>query len=293
MRCRCRFTGESASAPERNHDAFAKLRDIAGSLLDTYNNSLAGRPQSCRRDAGAPPHPARRHGRRARRAGLRPRPNPAFDAKSSRRMAWNCPAQRRARLMSTIRSSSPRFLDQGSRSSPTCRPRSPPFVRPKRRSMRVRPHRKRRHSAAPKPPRRIESCRRAPRLVRTCARTGARTQAVRPRREASSKHPLLDAPTAASSRSPEIEPEIAPRDGLHHGGTVTLFGKVFGESEKSLAEETVRNIPGVTAVVDTITTDESRMGRRSKTESRSNSPMRASARSRSKLSGTTLFSMAK
>jgi hypothetical protein len=41
------------------------------------------------------------------------------------------------------------------------------------------------------------------------------------------------------------------------GGTVTLFGKVFGESEKSLAEETVRNIPGVTSVVDTITTDES------------------------------------
>ena len=29
------------------------------------------------------------------------------------------------------------------------------------------------------------------------------------------------------------------------GGTVTLFGKVFGEEEKSLAEETVRNIPGV------------------------------------------------
>ncbi|HLI78933.1 MAG TPA: BON domain-containing protein [Candidatus Binataceae bacterium] len=40
------------------------------------------------------------------------------------------------------------------------------------------------------------------------------------------------------------------------GGTVTLFGKVFGEEEKSLAEETVRNIPGVTSVVDTITTDE-------------------------------------
>jgi osmotically-inducible protein OsmY len=40
------------------------------------------------------------------------------------------------------------------------------------------------------------------------------------------------------------------------GGTVTLFGKVFGESEKSLAEETVRNIPGTTSVVDTITTDE-------------------------------------
>ena len=37
---------------------------------------------------------------------------------------------------------------------------------------------------------------------------------------------------------------------------MTLFGKVFGEEEKSFAEETVRNIPGVTSVVDTITTDE-------------------------------------
>ena len=41
-----------------------------------------------------------------------------------------------------------------------------------------------------------------------------------------------------------------------NGGTVTLFGKVFGEGEKSLAEETVRNLPGVTSVVDNITTDE-------------------------------------
>jgi len=40
------------------------------------------------------------------------------------------------------------------------------------------------------------------------------------------------------------------------GGTVTLFGKVFGEGEKSVAEESVRNIPGVTGVVDNIATDE-------------------------------------
>ena len=42
-----------------------------------------------------------------------------------------------------------------------------------------------------------------------------------------------------------------------NGGTVTLFGKVFGEEEKSFAVETVRNMPGVTSVVDNITTDES------------------------------------
>ena len=42
-----------------------------------------------------------------------------------------------------------------------------------------------------------------------------------------------------------------------NGSTVTLFGKVFGEEEKSYAVETVRNMPGVTSVVDNITTDES------------------------------------
>lgn len=40
------------------------------------------------------------------------------------------------------------------------------------------------------------------------------------------------------------------------GGVVTLFGKVFDDSDKSLAIESVRSIPGVTSVVDTMTTDE-------------------------------------
>jgi BON domain len=39
------------------------------------------------------------------------------------------------------------------------------------------------------------------------------------------------------------------------GGTVVLFGKVYDDSAKRLAERTVRNVPGVTAVNDTLTTD--------------------------------------
>lgn len=38
-------------------------------------------------------------------------------------------------------------------------------------------------------------------------------------------------------------------------GTVTLYGRVFDDNAKVLAERTVKNIPGVTGVVDTLTTD--------------------------------------
>jgi len=55
----------------------------------------------------------------------------------------------------------------------------------------------------------------------------------------------------------KTSPKLRRVKAYTNGGTVTLFGKVFGEEEKSYAEETVRNIPGVTSVVDNITTDES------------------------------------
>jgi BON domain len=38
-------------------------------------------------------------------------------------------------------------------------------------------------------------------------------------------------------------------------GTVTLFGKVYNDNDKALAEKVVRGVPGVTGVNDTITTD--------------------------------------
>jgi hypothetical protein len=40
------------------------------------------------------------------------------------------------------------------------------------------------------------------------------------------------------------------------GGIVTLYGRVFDEREKALAERTVKDVPGVTSVVDTLTTDD-------------------------------------
>jgi BON domain len=40
------------------------------------------------------------------------------------------------------------------------------------------------------------------------------------------------------------------------GGTVTLFGKVFDDNDKVLAERTARHVTGVTGVVNNLTTDE-------------------------------------
>jgi hypothetical protein len=40
-----------------------------------------------------------------------------------------------------------------------------------------------------------------------------------------------------------------------NGGTVTLFGKVFDDRDKLLAERTARSVEGVSAVVDNLTTD--------------------------------------
>lgn len=39
------------------------------------------------------------------------------------------------------------------------------------------------------------------------------------------------------------------------GGSVTLYGRVFDDDAKRLAENTVKHIPGVTGVVNTLTTD--------------------------------------
>jgi len=39
------------------------------------------------------------------------------------------------------------------------------------------------------------------------------------------------------------------------GGTIVLYGKVFDEKAKGIAEQVVRAVPGVNGVVDNLTTD--------------------------------------
>lgn len=40
-----------------------------------------------------------------------------------------------------------------------------------------------------------------------------------------------------------------------NGSVVTIFGKVFDDKDRLLAEKTVKNIDGVSAVIDNLTTD--------------------------------------
>ncbi len=53
----------------------------------------------------------------------------------------------------------------------------------------------------------------------------------------------------------KTDPKLRRVKAYTAGGTVTLYGKVFDDDDKQLAERTVRGIPGVTGMVDTLTTD--------------------------------------
>jgi hypothetical protein len=50
-------------------------------------------------------------------------------------------------------------------------------------------------------------------------------------------------------------PKLRRVDCYTSGGTVTIFGKVFDANAKLLAERTVQNVPGVTNVIDSLSTD--------------------------------------
>lgn len=79
----------------------------------------------------------------------------------------------------------------------------------------------------------------------------------RPRREVARPRPtpsLYVRVSEALKNSPKLRRVKAY---TNPGGTVTLVGKVFDENDKMLAERTVRRVPGVTSVVDTLTTDTS------------------------------------
>jgi TonB family protein len=49
------------------------------------------------------------------------------------------------------------------------------------------------------------------------------------------------------------------------GGTVTLFGKVFDDNDRMVAEQTVRGVKGVNGVIDNLTTDTAEWARNAST----------------------------
>jgi hypothetical protein len=50
-------------------------------------------------------------------------------------------------------------------------------------------------------------------------------------------------------------PKLRRVDCYTTGGTVTIFGKVFDANDKALAQRTAASVPGVTNVINSITTD--------------------------------------
>ncbi|MDO8433638.1 MAG: BON domain-containing protein [Candidatus Binatus sp.] len=82
-----------------------------------------------------------------------------------------------------------------------------------------------------------------------------------PRPEVAAKPP----PLTLQQRVKQVlasNPKLRRVDCYTSGGTVTIFGKVFNANDKLLAERTVRQVSGVTNVIDSLSTDEGDWARR-------------------------------
>ncbi len=251
-------SGPGATSADRNAGALRKgFDDNRGSIIDAYNHALNGDPKvsdgmvvrlRIRPDGGVDNSAVR----------TSTSPNPSLDAEVAREtLGWKFPATSageveadypivfahdggeeakiesdlEAKLASLSPTEPPEYA-----SVPVAEA-TPPAAAPSTEAAAV----------APSPP-----------VVATpmAAASEEPKPRPRPRKVAAVPHP------AAPSLFQQVQERLKSNPKLHRvkayttGGTVTLFGKVFDDSDKSLAEDTVRNIPGVTSVVNTIITDE-------------------------------------
>lgn len=246
-------TGDSASAPERSNEAARKVfEDNKNSLLDPYTHALAS--DSSTRDAmvlrlrvlptGAVD---------AASVRTSTNPNPGLDAEVVKQVSsWsfapfsggqvevdypviftNDPATREAldsQLKTKLASLSPTEAPEFA-SAPAQAQTPEAAVAPSPAEV-----------AAP-----AES---------TPAAEAAPAPRRRPRREVARPAPT---PTL-QQRVKEVlasNPKLRRVDCYTSGGTVTIFGKVFDADAKQLAERVVGRVPGVSNVIDSLSTDES------------------------------------
>lgn len=250
-------TGESASAPERNQDTARKFfEDHKNALLDSYEHALAG--DSTLRDAMVVRVRVLPNGT-VDTASVRTstNPNPAFDAEVVKDVAgWNYPQFNgtqvevdypiiftndpstkdalESQLSSKLAGLSPTELPEYALSTPAPSPAAPEAV-----SSPVAP-------ALPieTPPAEVVAPAPAPR-----------------------RHHVASAPKPAPPPKLTLQQQVlqaltsSPRtrrvNCYTNGGTVTIFGKVFDAAAKQYAENVVRKVPGVTNVIDSLTTDTS------------------------------------
>jgi BON domain len=248
-------TGESASAPERDQAAARKVFDAnSAGLLDTYKRALAT-------DASA-------HDGIALRLRVTPdgkvvagsvrvstSPNPSLDAEAvNKTMGWRFApfsgtevevdypivfardgserAQIESQLADKLAHLTPTEPPEYASAPPPSPIATPPAV------------------AIATPP--------APAPTPEVA---AATSRPRPRRAKHTK--LASLPSPKPTLLDRVRKELATAKQFSRvkaytdHGTVTLFGKVFDNKAKLAAERLVRNVDGVTNVIDTLTTDES------------------------------------
>jgi TonB family protein len=254
-------SGPGSNAPGRDAGAARQaFADNRGSLLDAYNHALAADPRVA--DAMAVRIRIQPDGT-VDRAAIRTStsPNPSFDAEVAKAMlGWKLAptsggeaemdypvvfahdAAEQARLEGDLQtklaglsaSEAPEFA-----SAPEASPAAPPSPE----VAAVPPS-----AAAPRPE--------SPAAVETPA---APPVAAKPKRKPRREMASLPKPTPSLLQVVQDKLKSVPKlrrvRAYTAGGTVTLYGRVFDDDTKRYAERTVRGIPGVTSVVDTLTTD--------------------------------------
>lgn len=247
------ISGAGSNAPQRDANAARQaFADNRGSLLDAYNHALSAEPNVA--DAMAVRIRIQPDGT-VDRAAIRTStaPNPSFDAEVAKAMlGWKLAptsggeveadypvifahdgaeqtrleGDLQTKLASLSPSEPPEYA-----SAPEASPAAAPSA-----------------EVAAVPP--------SPAVMATPA---APPVAAKPRRKP--RREVASLPKPSPSLLQEVQnrlksiPKLRRVRAYTAGGTVTLYGRVFDDETKVFADRTVRGIPGVTSVVDTLTTD--------------------------------------
>ncbi len=256
-------SGAAATSPDRSADVIRKaFDDNRGSLVDTYNNSLTTDPKLAdgmliRLHIGADGT--------VQTGAVRTStsPNPALDAKVvSAMQIWKFPASSAGEvdadypIIFAHDSAEATRIEADLQTKMTAlSPTEPPEYA-------SGPAPEASPAAAPSAEAAGAASTAAGSPVASAPSPEAAPSVAPPVAIAKPRHKPRPRPTSTPSLYDQVRarlkanPKLRRVNAYTSGGTVTLFGKVFDDSGKALAEQTIRNLPGVTSVVDNITTDE-------------------------------------
>ena len=265
-------TGESASDPARNQDAARKIfEDNKAALLDRYKALEADKPLADGMIATLRVAPSGEVGEGA--VATSTNVNPALDSAIIKEMTgWRfapfggssvevrypvvfapdpaSEAKAEAQLADKVANLSPTEpLEYTAALAPSPSPEAIPSPATKE------------VASVPAPPLGVASVPPVPPLAAAVAPEAAAP--VVPKKPRRHKIKLASVPPPKPSLLDRVQEalrsrkELAGAKAFTSGDTVTLYGRVFDDGAKSLAERVARNVPGVGSVNDTLTTDTS------------------------------------